>query len=85
MKYQEFIKNKKHTSINYGFDPVFIPDQMFDFQKYVTEYLCKKGRAACFLDTGLGKTIIELTVAQNYLQHTNKPVLIITPASVGCY
>ncbi len=51
--------------------------------KYVTEYLCKKGRAACFLDTGLGKTIIELSVAVNYIRHTNKPVLIITPLAVA--
>ena len=56
---------------------------MFDFQKYVAEYLIKKGRCACYLDTGLGKTIIELVTAVNYIRFTNKPVLIITPLAVA--
>lgn len=83
MTYQEFLERKKHSTIDFGIQPTFIPEKMFDFQKYVTEYLCKKGRAACFLDTGLGKTIIELSVAVNYIQHSNKPVLIITPLAVA--
>jgi ERCC4-related helicase len=52
---------------------------MFDFQEYVTKYAIKKGRCAVFLDTGLGKTIIELTTALNFVKATNKRVLIITP------
>lgn len=83
MTYEEFIQNKKHSSIDYGIDPNFIPDAMFDYQKYVAEYAIKKGRCAVFLDTGLGKTIIELTIAVNYLRHTNKSVLIITPLAVA--
>lgn len=81
--YLQFLEQKKHSIGNYGIEPKFIPDQMFDFQKYVSEYVIKKGRCAGFLDTGLGKTIIELTVAQNYVVHTNKPVLIITPLAVA--
>lgn len=83
MNYYEFIESKKHSSINYGITPNFMPDKMFDFQKYVAEYAIKKGRCAVFLDTGLGKTIIELTTAVNYIKHTNKPVLIITPLAVA--
>jgi hypothetical protein len=83
MDYIEFIEKKKHTSINYGIECSFIPDQMFDFQKYVTEYAVKKGRCAIFLDTGLGKTLIELAIAYNYVQKINKPVLIITPLAVA--
>jgi len=83
MTYQEFLESKKHNSIDYGIKPNFIPDGMFDYQKYVTEYAIKKGRCAVFLDTGLGKTIIELTIAKNYIHHTNKPVLIITPLAVA--
>jgi hypothetical protein len=56
---------------------------MFDFQKYVTERTILKGRYANFLDTGTGKTLIELTVAHNYVKATNKPVLIITPLAVA--
>lgn len=83
MDYNEFINLKKHSSINYGIDPIFLPEKMFDFQKHVSEYAIKKGRCAVFLDTGLGKTIIELTVAANYVLSTNKPVLIITPLAVA--
>ena len=83
MEYQEFLEKKKHSVQNYGINPIFIPDKMFDFQKYVSEHLIKKGRGAGFLDTGTGKTIIELTTATNYIRHTNKPALIITPLAVA--
>ena len=83
MNYTDFLESKKHSSQNYGIDVNFLPDKMFDFQKYVSEYAIKKGRCAVFLDTGLGKTIIELTVAKNYITEFNKPVLIITPLAVA--
>lgn len=82
-EYISFIENKRHSSINYGIDPTFMPDGLFDFQKHVSEYAIKKGRCAVFLDTGLGKTIIELTTAVNYYRHTGKPTLIITPLAVA--
>lgn len=37
-----------------------MPSGLFDYQEYVARYAIKKGRCAVFLDTGLGKTIIEL-------------------------
>lgn len=81
--YLKFIESKRHSVINHGIEPNYLPDKMFDYQKYVSEYAIKKGRCAVFLDTGLGKTIIELTIAANYLRETNKPVLIITPLAVA--
>jgi SNF2 family DNA or RNA helicase len=83
MDYKEFLQRKKHTSIDMGIDCKYLPNNMFDFQKYISEYAIKKGRCAVFLDTGLGKTIIELTVAVNFIKETNKPVLIITPLAVA--
>ena len=83
MTYQEFIRGKKHSSIDYGIEPISIPKELFDFQRHIAEYAIKKGRAACFVDTGLGKTIIELVVADNYRNKTKKPVLIITPLAVA--
>lgn len=83
MTYEDFLERKKHSSIDYGIKPIFLPDKMFDYQKHVSEYAIKKGRCAVFLDTGLGKTIIELTIATNYIKETNKPVLIITPLAVA--
>jgi len=83
MEYSELIESKKHSTIDYGIKPLWLPDKMFDFQKYITELMIKKGRYAGFLDTGTGKTLIELTIGNNYVKHTNKPVPIITPLAVA--
>lgn len=82
-EYLEFLEKKRHISNDYGIKPVFMPDSMFDFQKHVAEKNILKGRSAGFIDTGLGKTLIELVVAVNYIKHTNKPVLIICPLAVA--
>lgn len=81
--YEIFLERKRHIPENFGIDPIHMPKNMFDFQEFVTRKLILKGRAAGFLDTGLGKTLIELTIAQNYLLKTNKRVLIITPLAVA--
>jgi hypothetical protein len=83
MTYTEFLESKKHTSQNYGIDVNWFPDGLFDYQIHVAQYAIRKGRCAVFLDTGLGKTIIELTIAKNYEFTTKKPVLIITPLAVA--
>lgn len=83
MNYTEFLQSKRHSTIEYGIKTSWLPDNMFDFQKYVSELMIKKGRYAGFLDTGTGKTIIELTVAYNYVKSINKPVLIVTPLAVA--
>lgn len=83
MTYEEFLESKRHSSQDYGIEPILIHDDLFDFQKHISEYAIRKGRAACFVDTGLGKTLIQLTVADNYRQSTKKPVLIITPLAVA--
>lgn len=83
MDYNKFIERKRHSSDNMGIEPTYMPNGLFPFQQYVTEHAIKKGRCAVFLDTGLGKTIIQLTTAMNYVIHTNKPVLIITPLAVA--
>jgi len=83
MNYNDFIDSKRHRPSKYGIDVGFMPKSMFDYQEHVTRYAIEKGRCAVFLDTGLGKTLIELTVAQNYVEKLNKPVLILTPLAVA--
>ena len=83
MEYLEFIEKKKHSIGNSGFEANFIPDMAFDFQKFIIEKAVKKGRIATFADTGLGKTLIQLSIAKNIIQHTNKKVLILTPLAVA--
>ena len=81
--YQKFIQSKKHLLGNFGFEPNFIPDIAFDFQKHIIEKSVQKGRKAVFADTGLGKTLIQLSIAKNIVNHTNGKVLILTPLAVA--
>ncbi len=83
MNYNEFLQNKKHLLGEFGFEPNYIPDIAFDFQKDIITKACIKGRMAIFADTGLGKTLIQLSLAQNVVNHTNKKVLILTPLAVA--
>lgn len=83
MNYAEFIQSKKHSIGNFGFEPVFFPDGCFDFQKYIIEKSVRKGRLGIFCDTGLGKTLIQLSIAENIVRKTNKQVLILTPLAVA--
>ena len=83
MEYNEFIQSKKHLTGNFGFDVNYLPDIAFDFQKYIIEKAVLKGRIGVFADTGLGKTLIQLSIANNVIRHTNKRVLILTPLAVA--
>ncbi len=83
MNYDDFIAAKRHYGERHGFKPTFFPDQMFDFQKLLTEWSVERGRGAIFADCGLGKTAIQLTWAENVVRHTNKRVLLLTPLAVG--
>lgn len=82
-EYQTFIESKRDYGANSGFEPLWIPDFLFDFQKALTDWAIRKGRAAIFADCGMGKTPMQLVWAENVLRKTNKPVLIITPLSVS--
>jgi len=81
--YQKFLESKRHLLGSFGFKANYIPDVAFDFQKFAIESAIAKGRQAVFLDTGLGKTLVQLSIAKNIIQHTNKKVLILTPLAVG--
>ena len=83
MTYKDFLDQKTHEGATHGFDPVFMPDQLFDFQQSLVDWAVRKGRAAIFADCGLGKTAMQLTWAENVARHTGKPVLILTPLAVA--
>lgn len=83
MNYEDFLEKKRHRASDFGIDPLFMPDSMFDYQQYVANHLIKKGRGAGYIDTGLGKTLIEIVIAANYVRATNKPVLIMCPLAVA--
>ena len=81
--YEDFLFSKQQLTGNFGFDPLWMPDRLFDFQEYLTEWGLIKGRGALFVDTGLGKTLIQLVIAENIVRKTNGNVLILTPLAVA--
>jgi len=83
LDYSKFIENKKHSLGEFGFDCLWSPDSAFDFQNHIIEKSLKKGRIGVFADTGLGKTLIQLSIAENIVRKTNKRVLILTPLAVA--
>lgn len=81
--YDEFLQRKQDYGARHGFEPYWVPDFLFDFQKHLVEWAIRLGRAAIFADCGMGKTPMQLVWANNVIQHTNKPVLILTPLAVS--
>lgn len=52
-------------------------------QRDTVEFCLRQGRAAAFLDTGLGKTFVELEWSRHVAAFTGKPVLILCPLAVA--
>lgn len=83
MNYESFLERKRQLSGNAGFDPVWMPSFLFDFQTALVEWAVRKGRAAIFADCGLGKTPMQLVWCENVRRKTDRPVLIATPLAVS--
>jgi hypothetical protein len=83
MKYQDFIANRKQSIAGVGIEASWVPESAFDFQSHIIKRALAKGRVGIFLDTGLGKTMIQLAVAENIIRATNGRVLILTPLAVA--
>jgi len=80
--YQEFLKTKEKSFIACGFEANSLNENLFEYQKYVVELACRKGRFALFEDCGLGKTIQFLAWSEQVVKETQKPVLILSPLAV---
>ena len=65
MNYRDFVGEKMHSGADSGIAPTFMPESLFPFQAYLTEWAIRKGRAGIFADCGLGKTPMQLVWAQN--------------------
>lgn len=81
--YQTFLRRKSQVASEDGFEPIWMPEYLFDFQRSLVEWSIRKGRGAIFADCGLGKTPMMLAWAENVVRKTNKPVLILAPLAVS--
>lgn len=82
-EYGEFLRRKSQSGEQTGFKPLWVPDFLHDFQRYLTEWAIHKGRAALLVDCGLGKTPMTLVWAENVVRYTNGRVLVLTPLAVA--
>lgn len=84
MDYLEFLSNKRFVLESSGFDidKSDLNPKMYDFQKDITRWALKKGKACVFADCGLGKTVVQLEWSQQVHNHTKGKILILAPLSV---
>ena len=83
MQYSELIERKAQCGADSGFEPLSLPDSLFGFQAFLTDWAIRRGRAGIFSDCGTGKTRMELVWADNMARKTGKPTLILTPLAVS--
>lgn len=81
--YRRFIASKGTAAGSHGFDPANGWGGLFPHQLATLQFICRKGRAAAFLDTGLGKSRVEAAAAHEFSQQTGKPSLLLTPLAVA--
>lgn len=85
MNYDAFIKSKisKISPNGFTIDRNTINPGLFEFQKDITRWTLKRGRAAVFAGTGLGKTRIQVEFGQKVFRNTFGNVLILAPLAVA--
>lgn len=81
-EYEAFKARKAISSTYKGFDANTGRPWLHPFQAYIADIALKHGRYAVFADTGLGKTRIEICIAQEVVRKTKGRVLILAPLGV---
>jgi len=88
--YQDFVQSKQFDDVATGFDVALsdIPApaaklRLKEFQSHIVRWALKRGRAAIFANTGMGKTAMQTTWAWHVAQHTRLPVLVVAPLCVA--
>jgi superfamily II DNA or RNA helicase len=83
MEYEEFVSSKRRAEVATGHHPGELNKNLFDFQRVIVEWAVRRGRAAIFADTGLGKTLMQLSWAHEVVAHTGGIVLVLAPLAVS--
>ena len=82
--YEKFLENKIVIAENYGtfIKKDLINEKLLHHQKDIVHWSISGGRRAIFASFGLGKTIMQLEIAKQVMNLTNKPFLICMPLGV---
>jgi hypothetical protein len=83
VRYENFVSGKLAYAAPSGLQEFDIAVEMFPHQKALTSWALRRGRAAIFADTGLGKMRMELAWSRAVNLHTQRPVIIHTPLAVA--
>ena len=83
MDYDDFVKKKRRSEVATGHAPGPLNEYLKPFQHAIVSWALRRGRAAIFADTGLGKTIMQLSWASDVQSHTDGKVLILAPLAVS--
>ena len=83
MDYDNFVAGKRRAEVPTGHTPGNLNENLFDFQHAIVSWAVRRGRAAIFADTGLGKTLMQLSWADEVASHTGGMVLILAPLAVS--
>jgi hypothetical protein len=82
--YFEFLKSKVIKAVPTGFTPQKpLSKKLKPFQRDITDWAIRRGRAAIFADCGLGKTPMQLEWAKHVSAYADKPVLTFAPLAVS--
>ncbi|URQ76188.1 MAG: helicase [Candidatus Ochrobactrum gambitense] len=82
--YQNFLSRKRIIDPMTGMHgSVDLPTVLKSHQNDIVRWALRRGRAAIFAGTGLGKTLMELTWAKHVTAYTGKPTLIFAPLAVA--
>ncbi|MFN3833422.1 MAG: helicase [Allorhizobium sp.] len=82
--YQQFLDRKRISDPETGImDDINLRPVMMPHQADITRWALRRGRAAIFAGTGLGKTLMELSWAEKVAEYTGKPVIIFAPLAVA--
>ena len=82
MDYDDFVASKRRAEVATGHKPGDLNEHLFDFQHAIVEWAIRRGRAAIFADTGLGKTLMQLSWAGEVAENTGGAVLVLSPLAV---
>lgn len=82
-EYAAFLASKAPKPVAVGTEPGPMPAHLFDYQAECVAFGLRQGRAAMFLDTGLGKTRIQLEWCKQAAAATNGAALLLTPLAVA--
>ncbi len=82
--YSAFLASKRVAAPSVGFEvgPSQINAQLFSWQREIVQWALRRGRAAMFADTGLGKTGMQCEWAHQVCEHTGGNGLILAPLGV---